>query len=206
MKIAVSSRGTELTSQIDPRFGRCAYFLLVDTDSMAFEVFDNAATAAGGGAGIQSAQFIAEKGAQAVITGNCGPNAVQTLSAADINLFAGQTGTVAQVIDRFRANQLSPTQSPTVADHYGLQDAANAPALPPGTAGQGMGRKMGGGRGMGGNCMGGGRGMCRTGMSPAAVPPSSPPATKGLTRQAELTALKKQMQAIAARIEQLEKK
>ena len=59
MKVAVSSTGKNLDSAIDPRFGRCAYFLIVETDDMGFEVFDNQSIALGGGAGIQSAQFIA---------------------------------------------------------------------------------------------------------------------------------------------------
>lgn len=84
MKIAVSSSGKDLDSQVDPRFGRCAYFVIVETDSMSFESFDNENIALGGGAGIQSAQFVASKGAGAVITGNCGPNAVQTLSASRV--------------------------------------------------------------------------------------------------------------------------
>ena len=71
MKIAVSSSGKGLDSQIDSRFGRCAYFLIVETDDMSFEVFDNESSALGGGAGIQSAQFVASKGVKAVITGNC---------------------------------------------------------------------------------------------------------------------------------------
>ena len=198
MKIAVSSGGKPLTAQVVPRFGRCAYFLLVDSDSMAFEVFDNAAFALGGGDGIQSAQFIAGKGAQAVITGNCGPNAVQTLSAAGIKLFTGQTGTIAQVIDRFSRDQLTPTQSATVADHYGLRDTASTRTPPLQAAGPGMGRRMGGG--------GRGMGLCRNSMPQAGETRSTPPAPANLSRQEELAVLKQQMQAIAARIEQLDKK
>ena len=80
MKVAVSSAGKDLNSQIDPRFGRCAYFIIVDTDTMDYEVFDNKNMILGGGAGIQSAQFVASKDAKVVITGNCGPNAVRALS------------------------------------------------------------------------------------------------------------------------------
>ena len=94
MKVAISSSGKDLNSQVDPRFGRCTYFLIVDTDDMSFEVFDNESGMLGGGAGIQSAQFVASKGARAVITGNCGPNAVSTLDAAGIQVFLGNTGTV----------------------------------------------------------------------------------------------------------------
>ncbi|MBW1920081.1 MAG: dinitrogenase iron-molybdenum cofactor biosynthesis protein, partial [Deltaproteobacteria bacterium] len=69
MRVAVSSSGDQLDSQIDPRFGRCAYFLIVETDDMSFVAFPNENVALGGGAGIQSAQFVASKGVKAVITG-----------------------------------------------------------------------------------------------------------------------------------------
>ena len=99
MKIAISASGKNLDSVIDPRFGRCAYFLIVETEDMGVEVFDNENIALGGGAGIQSAQFVASKGAKAVITGNCGPNAVQTLTAAGVELIVGQTGTAREAVE-----------------------------------------------------------------------------------------------------------
>jgi len=89
MKIAISSSGKDLDAQLDPRFGRCRHFLIVDTDNMSFEVFDNENATLGGGAGVQSAQFVAAKGIKAVITGNCGPNAMQVLSAAGVQVWAG---------------------------------------------------------------------------------------------------------------------
>ena len=94
MKAAVSSNGEDLNAKLDPRFGRCAYFLVVDPDNMSFEVFENKSAVQGGGAGIQAAQFLASKGVEAVITGNCGPNAVQTLSAAISNQPAKPLSTI----------------------------------------------------------------------------------------------------------------
>ena len=80
MKIAISSSGKDLSSQLDPRFGRCRYFLIIETDTMSFEVFDNDNAALGGGAGIQSAQFIAAKGAKVfdyrALRPQCDANAV----------------------------------------------------------------------------------------------------------------------------------
>jgi len=140
MKIAVSAVGKELDAQIDPRFGRCAFFLIIDLESMAFEAYDNGNIALGGGAGIQSAQFVASKGAQAVITGNCGPNAVQTLRAAGIAVILGQSGTVKDAVEAFRQGMLSSTTEPNVSDHHGFGDASSSAAA----AGRGMGR--GGGR------------------------------------------------------------
>ena len=98
MKIAISSTGTDLNSPIDPRFGRCAYFLIVETDDMSFEACNNENIALGGGAGIQSGHVVSANRAKVVLTGSCGPNAVQTLSAADIELFVGRTGTVKEAI------------------------------------------------------------------------------------------------------------
>ncbi len=120
MKIAVSSNGTDLGSQINPRFGRCAYFLIVETEDMSFEAFDNENNALGGGAGIQSAQFIASKGAKAVITGSCGPNAVRTLSAAGVELFVDQSGIIKETVEKYNNGQLRPTNKANVPDHYGM--------------------------------------------------------------------------------------
>ena len=156
MKIAVSSSGIYLDSQGDPRFGRCAYFVIVETDNMSFEAFDNENIALGGGAGIQSAQFVSSKGAGAVITGNCGPNAVQTLSASRVKVFVGQSGTVREVIERYMRGDIKSTSTPNVADHYGMG----------GKAGMGRGMSIGRGGGMGrGRGMGGGKGETTPGGS-----------------------------------------
>lgn len=154
MKIAISSSGKDLDSHIDPRFGRCACFLIVDTEDMRFEAFDNENIFLGGGAGIQSAQFVASKGAQAVITGHCGPNAVRTLSAAGLALFVGQTGTVREALERYRRGEMRPTNEANVPDHYGMGQTGPVKDR----QGLGFGRGMGMGRGKG---MGGGRGMGR---------------------------------------------
>jgi len=157
MKIAVSSNGKELDSSIDPRFGRCAYFLLVETDDMSFEVFDNQSMTLGGGAGIQSAQFISSKGAKAVITGHCGPNAVQTLTAAGIEVFLGNTGIAREVLEKFKNGELTSTNSANAAEYSGLAGRTSF------RRGRGMDgqRNMGSGRGIGGR-RGPGAGRNRT--------------------------------------------
>ena len=157
MKIAVSSSGKDLDSRIDPRFGRCAYFLLVETDDMSFEVFDNQSIASGGGAGIQSAQFISTKGAKAVITGSCGPNAVQTLAAAGIEVFLENTGIVREVLQKYKDGDLTSTNMANVAEYSGLGDRTNSGR----SMGMGGQRGMGRGRGMGGR-KGLGAGRSRT--------------------------------------------
>ena len=75
MKIAISANGTDRNAQVDPRFGRCQYFLIIDTDGDQTEAVPNAAQSAGGGAGIQAAQTVADRNVEAVLTGNVGPNA-----------------------------------------------------------------------------------------------------------------------------------
>ncbi len=162
MKIAISSSGNTLDSSLDPRFGRCAYFLIVDPADMTYEVFDNQSAAQSGGAGIQAAQFLADKNVSAVITGHVGPNAVQTLAAAGIEIFAEQQGTIKEGVEKYKRGGFIPTTQSTVASHFGT----GAGAGPGGRIGQGQaptgGRGMGqgGGRGMG---PGGGRGMGRGG-------------------------------------------
>jgi predicted Fe-Mo cluster-binding NifX family protein len=149
MKVAVSAAGIDMNAGIDPRFGRCAFFIVVNTDDMSFEAFDNENIALGGGAGIQAAQFIASKGVKAIITGNCGPNAVRTLSAAGVQVIVGQSGLVKDAVEAFKKGELSSTNTPNVKDHFGMGEVPEATAsrLQPGQ-GLGGGRGMGCGRGL----------------------------------------------------------
>lgn len=140
MKIAVSAAGTELNAGVDPRFGRCPYFIIVNTDDMSFEVFENENIALGGGAGIQAAQFIAAKGVKAVITGNCGPNAMKTLNAAGVQVIVGQSGPVKHVVETFKRGTLSSTSTSNVSDHFGQGGISEASASQPPRPGRGMGR------------------------------------------------------------------
>jgi predicted Fe-Mo cluster-binding NifX family protein len=202
MKVAVSSSERTLDSQIDPRFGRCAYFIIVNTDDMSFEAFNNEAIALGGGAGIQSSQFVVSKGAEAVITGNVGPNAVHTLSAAGVKIFTGQTGSIREVIEGFKKGDIKPQRSPNVDNHYGMSGEASRLGL---GIGRGMGRGMGMGKGMG-RCMAFGMGAS------GPIPPDSSK-TPSLSREEELKQLKYhannllgQIQTLQARIKELEEK
>ena len=120
MKIAISSQGNNLDSELDPRFGRCAYFIIVNPDTMEWEAFSNKAAQMGGGAGIKAAQLVADKGAEAVITGNCGPNAFQSLRAANIRMFTGASGRIRDVIDHYQKGQLTEISEPSVGRHFGI--------------------------------------------------------------------------------------
>jgi predicted Fe-Mo cluster-binding NifX family protein len=145
MKTAISATAPHLDADLDPRFGRCQYLLIVDTESMEFEALENPALTSMAGAGIQAAQAAVDKGVEAVITGNCGPNAYQVLSAAGIPVFVGASGSVRQAIDAYGRGDLRATPGPSVGPYSGI--------------GPGMGRGMSGGRGGGrGGGMGGGRG------------------------------------------------
>jgi predicted Fe-Mo cluster-binding NifX family protein len=128
MKIAISATGKDLNCQIDPRFGRCQYFIFVDPETMEFETFENEGLMASGGAGVQAAQLIVQKGASALITGNLGPNAASALSASGIKVHLVSGGTIREVTEAFKAGKLQEASGATVPPHFG----------------------MGGGRGMGG--------------------------------------------------------
>jgi predicted Fe-Mo cluster-binding NifX family protein len=108
MKIAVTSQGTHLDSQVDPRFGRAAYILIVDTETFDFEVLDNKENAdAFKGAGIQAASMVSDKGAKVLLTGYCGPKAFQVLNAAKINVADNVEGTVRDAVTLFNEGKLS---------------------------------------------------------------------------------------------------
>jgi len=120
MKICVSSTGTNLEAQLDPRFGRCLYLIILDSETMQFEAIPNMAAGATGGAGIQAAQALASKGAKVVITGNVGPNAFGALSAAGIEIMTGASGTVKEVVEKYKRDELGKTSAPTVGEHSGM--------------------------------------------------------------------------------------
>jgi len=119
MKLCISSTKNDLDASVDPRFGRCQYFLFVDTGTMKFEAVGNPAFTAGGGAGIQAAQAVVNKGANAVITGNVGPNAFQALQAGGVKIITGAQGTVKDVVERFNKGEYEYAASPSVETHHG---------------------------------------------------------------------------------------
>ena len=120
MKICVTAVASGLDAQVDPRFGRCAYFVIVDSEAMKFEAIPNMAAGATHGAGIQAAQTVASRGVKVVITGNMGPNAFQALSAAGIKIVTGAFGTVKEVIEKCKRGELKETNMPTVRGHFGM--------------------------------------------------------------------------------------
>jgi predicted Fe-Mo cluster-binding NifX family protein len=120
MKICITSQGSDLNSEVDLRFGRCAYFIIIDTDTMDYEAIENPNIHATGGAGIKSAQFVVNKDAKAVITGNCGPNAFYTLKSANIDIVTGAKGIVKEMVEKYKDGSLKRDSGPSVSPKFGL--------------------------------------------------------------------------------------
>jgi predicted Fe-Mo cluster-binding NifX family protein len=120
MKIAVTASKPELNSPVDPRFGRSPYFVFLDPATMEFEATENPNLSSPSGAGIQAAQFVANKGVQALITSSCGPNAFQTLEAGGVEVFVGVSGTVKEAALKFKKGELQSTSGPNVTAHHGI--------------------------------------------------------------------------------------
>jgi len=179
MKIAVSATAPGLDAEVDPRFGRCQYFIIVDSQSMEFEALDNSNAMAAGGAGISTAQMIASKGVEVVLTGNCGPNAYQTLSAAGIQVITGVSGRIKDAVEAYKAGKFQSSSQPSVGNHYGM--------------GVGMGPGMGMGRGMG------------PGIMPQAAPPAMSPEQEIEMLKSQAQMLGQQLNEIQRRLEELEK-
>lgn len=139
MKIAVSASEPELNSSVDPRFGRSPYFIFLDPTTMEFEAIKNPNLSSPGGAGIQAAQLVANKGVQALLTGSCGPNAFQTLEAAGVEVFIGVTGTVKEAAQKYAEGKLQYTSKPNVSAHHGMGTGSALPPEPgfdPGSGGE----------------------------------------------------------------------
>ena len=141
MQVIVSSTGDSLDAQVSPIFGRCMVFLLVNTDTMDARAIPNPAVSAPGGAGVQAAQLVVREGAEAVISGNLGPNAMGVIAAAGIPFYSAPAGTVREAVEAFNAGSLQPENQATVPSDYGKGGTGAG-----GGTGRGMGRGLG--RGM----------------------------------------------------------
>ncbi|KAF0108144.1 MAG: Dinitrogenase iron-molybdenum cofactor biosynthesi [Anaerolineaceae bacterium] len=120
MKIVLSVTAPGIEAPIDPRFGRGATLLVVDTDTMQADAHPNPGVNASGGAGVQAAQFAAGQKAEAVISGDFGPNAFDALKAAGVAMYLyGDCQTARQAIERFQAGQLQQVGAPTQSGHHG---------------------------------------------------------------------------------------
>jgi len=129
LKVAITAQGKDTSSATDPRFGRCQYFIIVNTNRDSFEAVSNENLNASGGAGIATAQMLVNQGVEAVITGNMGPKAMRVLQAAGITAYSTTAKTVQEALAQWRAGVLSPIEQSNVGAHYGM--------------GKGMGRDTG---------------------------------------------------------------
>ena len=179
MRICVTATGRDLNAQVDPRFGRCQYFVFVDSDTMASEAMPNDAIAAPGGAGIQAAQAVVNKGVDVLISGNIGPNAFQVLFAAGVKVATGAYGTVKEAVEMYKSGKLRETGASTITAH----------------AGMGIGGGQGGGRG---------RGM-GTGM-PQSMPSQSQASLTSRPKEEELEQLTDQAKRLAKELEDLKRR
>jgi predicted Fe-Mo cluster-binding NifX family protein len=123
MKIAITSEGQSTDAAIDPRFGRCKYFLIMDTNTGKFEAVENSNAQNSGGAGIQAGQLVVSKGVEAVLTGNMGPNAFQVVQSAGIKVITGVSGKISEVLERYKSGKLEATQNPSVGSKSGIAKA-----------------------------------------------------------------------------------
>jgi len=119
MEIAITATGKDISSNVDPRFGRAKYFIVVETDTNESAAHDNAQNLnAAQGAGIQAGETVARLGARAVVTGNVGPKAFRILNAAGIKVYLSKQGTVADAIRTFKAGELKETTVANVEGHW----------------------------------------------------------------------------------------
>ena len=130
MKIIVTASGADLDAAIHPLFGRCPLYIFVDTDSLQFEVVENPALSASGGAGVQAAQFVIQRGAQAVVTGNVGPNAYQVFQSANVPVYLFEGGTVREAVEAVRAGRLNAAGSASGPEHAGIRGRSPAKQQP----------------------------------------------------------------------------
>ena len=205
MKVAISAAGINLESTIDERFGRCRHFIILETDDMSFEVIENTNADLSTSAGIQSASLVASKGVKAVITGNCGPKAMQVFAATTIKVIIGQHGVIKDVVEKFKRGELNPSTRGNVPGKSEVAQTGSTPGTGQPVLNVGGGRGMGGGGGRG---KGGGGGQCRrlyaegsSGVQNTSGNLTGEQELAQLQQQAE--ALKRQMDAIHARMKRL---
>ena len=119
MKIVITSQGPDMNSAVDPRFGRAACFITVDSDTGEFTAYDNSTGLnAAQGAGVQAGRYVADLGVKAVITGQVGPKAFATLAAAGVTVYTGASGTVQEALESYKSGQLSAAAGASVQGRW----------------------------------------------------------------------------------------
>lgn len=209
MKVAISAAGRDLESLIDERFGRCRYFIIVETADMGFEAVENTYADLPTGAGIQAASLLASKGVGTILTGNCGPNAMRVFAQTNIRIVSGQHGLIKDALVPFKNGLPKALSSANIPNKSGAssttpdQEFRHREMNIAGGRGMGGGRGLGGGRGMGG-CgrgmgMGGGAGMGRRRGTAGSIGSQNTPGL--LPEREELAQLQKRVDALRKQIE-----
>ncbi len=126
MRIAIASTGKVLESKVDQHFGRAAYFIFIDTETMDFSTFKNDRVAAEEHAGIGAARAVAGAGVRSVLAGNCGTKAERILRDAGVRLYTGVKGTVLEAIELYKDGKLTEARGPSVPSHFGTDHEAEA--------------------------------------------------------------------------------
>ncbi len=119
MKIAITAKGRDIDAEMDPRFGRARFILIVDENGAVLESLDNASNVnAMRGAGIQAGKMLSDRKVDVLMTGYCGPNAFRALSAAGIQVVMEQSGTVREALARLKRNEVEYADNPNVQAHW----------------------------------------------------------------------------------------
>jgi predicted Fe-Mo cluster-binding NifX family protein len=121
MKIALTATAPSLEAEMESRFGRSPYFILVDPETMEYDALENPAASAGGGAGIQAAQTVLDHQAEAVISGNIGPNAMRVLQTAGVKVFLGRPALIKELVEDYKQDKLSPVDQANRPSHFGMK-------------------------------------------------------------------------------------
>jgi len=123
MKIAISSTGNNLESEVDARFGRCNYFLIVEIENKKikdFKAIENTGKDQVGGAGITAGEIVAKQKVDAIITVNLGPRAFSVFEQFEIKIYQGQ-GKIKNVVQEFIDGKLKELSNATGPQHIGLK-------------------------------------------------------------------------------------
>jgi len=137
MNICVTASGEGLDSEVDPRFGRCSYFVIYDPEIRNVKSISNAAAFTSGGTGIKAAEIVANAGIDVLLTGTMGPNAFSIFSELGIDVQVGIKGTVREAIRQYEAGELQSIRSPNTTPGSGMRK---------GMKGGGMGKGIGRGK------------------------------------------------------------
>lgn len=121
MEIAITAKKPNLDAEIDPHFGHCQYFIVIDLEMMTYCTIENTSAITSTGDDISAAHEMIGMGVKAILTGYCGPNTHQVLLDAGVQVFTGISGKVINAIADYMSGQLKPAPKPAV----GVYSAAN---------------------------------------------------------------------------------